>query len=360
VIEEYETRARQSPDTVSGHLAMADWCRTRGLVDQRTEHLKKVIEHEPDHEKTRTILGHVWHEGQWVDRDELMAGKGYVKYKGKYITTLELELIEKTEEEVQAEKSWYPRIRLWVNWLKSPHLQRQADALANLRGITDPNACPAVEKFLADDANPTLRRLAIQVLSQPGGPKPVVGLTKLMVLDPQPELRKDALDALKPDQYSAAQPYLLRDLRHAQNPVVCRAAFALERVGDDQAVAPLIEALTTTHLYTIRVPAAQTSVALGSNGAIGAGGGMTLPPDIEAGLRTGQYPNGVIVLNGAGPSPEAATRAVQVSYTHQNAEVLSALQKLTGGNFGYDKRTWRLYWSAEKAGGAKLPAAAAP
>lgn len=355
LIEEYETRLRQTPPTVEGQLTLADWCRARGLVSQRIERLQQVIELEPDHKKARAALGHIWQEGQWVDQDEMMAARGYVKYKGRYITTLEMELIEKTEEEVEAEKAWYPKIRLWVNWLRGSHLGRQADALANLRGVTDPDACPAVVKFLADDANASLRQLAVQVLSQPGGPKPVAGLTKLMVLDPEPELRKAALDALQPEQHVMAQPYLLRSLRHAQNPVVCRAAAALEQIGDEQAVEPLIEALLTTHRYTIRVPVAQTSVALGPNGSIGGGGGSALPPEIEAGLRTGQYPNGVIVLNGPGPPPEARTRPVEVSYTHQNAEVLSALQKLTGSNFGYDKRTWRLYWNAEKSGIGKVP-----
>lgn len=360
-IEEYESRARRTPDAVPDQLELAEWCRLKGLTSQRMQHLQRVIELEPDHEKARAALGHIWQEGQWVDQDEMMAGKGYVKYKGKYITTLEMELIEKTEEEVEAEKAWYPRIRLWVNWLKGSHQGRQAEALVNLQGVTDPNACPAVVKFLVnDDANVMLRQLAVQVLSQPGGPKPVVGLTRLAVLDPLPELRKAALDALKPDQYATAQPYLLRDLRHKQNVVVCRAAAALERVGDDEAVIPLIQALMTTHQYTVRVPVAQMSVALGSNGAIGGSSGSSLPPDIEAGLRTGQYPNGVIVLNGPGPPPEAATRVVTVNYTHQNAEVLSALQKLTGTNFGFDRRTWRLYWNAEKAGVGKIPVSPVP
>lgn len=360
VIEEHESRSRRAPETVEGQLELAEWCRLKGLTSQRVQHLQRVIELEPDHEKARAALGHTWQEGQWVDRDEMMASKGYVKYKGKYITTLEMELIEKTEDEVAAEKAWYPKIRLWVNWLKGSQLERQAEALANLRAVTDPDACPAVVKFLAEDANPTLRQIALQVLSQPGGPKPVAGLTKLMVLDPVPELRQGALDALHPDQYGIAQPYLLRHLKHAQNAVVCRAAAALERVGDDQAVVPLIDALTTTHRYTVRVPVGQMSVALGSNGSIGGSSGASLPPEIEAGLRTGQYPNGVIVLNGPGPPPEASTRPVTVNYTHQNAEVLSALQRLTGNNFGFDKRTWRLYWNAEKSGVGKIPVAPAP
>ena len=356
IVDEYDGRAKRTPETVPDQLALADWCRNHGLNAQRMIHLQRVIELEPEHEKAHLALGHTWHEGQWVDRDELMASRGYVKYKGKYITTLELELIEKSEQEVAAEKAWYPKIKLWLNWLKGNHYERQQEGLANLHGVTDPDASPAVTKFLAEDASPNVRQLAVQVLSQPGGPKPVAGLAKLIVFDPVPELRQAALHALKVDQYETAQRYLLRNLKHEQNPVVCRAAAALAVVGDEQSIFPLIDALVTSHRYTIRVPVGQVGVSLGSNGGIGGAGGSSLPPDIEAGLRTGQYPNGVIVLNGPGPSPEATTRPVTVTYSHQNSEALAALQKLTGRNFGFEERTWKLFWTAEKSGVSKLPA----
>ena len=44
---------------------------------------------------------------------------------------------------------------------------------------------------------------------------------------------------------------------------------------------------------------------------------------------------------------------VHVKYDLQNAEVLSALKKLTGESFGFDKRTWRLWWLAQKHGTGK-------
>ena len=70
-------------------------------------------------------------------------------------------------------------------------------------------------------------------------------------------------------------------------------------------------------------------------------------------LRTGQLPNGVIVHNPASNQLQR-TKIVKVNYDHQNMEVLTALQKLTGVNHGYNERNWRLWWSAKKNGTANF------
>ena len=85
-MEEYETRSRSIEDSSDAHWELAEWCRQRGLIKQRETHLRRVTELAPDHEKAQSILGRVWHQGRWIDRDELMASQGYVKYKNKYIT----------------------------------------------------------------------------------------------------------------------------------------------------------------------------------------------------------------------------------------------------------------------------------
>jgi hypothetical protein len=110
----------------------------------------------------------------------------------------------------------------------------------------------------------------------------------------------------------------------------------------------LIDSLITTHEYAIRVPGGGTAASFGVDGSMG-GGGSVLPQGIEAGLRTGQYPNGVIVLNTPGVS--MPQRTMMVAVDQQNAAVLTALQKLTGENYGYDERLWRLWWAAKKAAG---------
>ncbi|VAX41816.1 hypothetical protein MNBD_PLANCTO02-3334, partial [hydrothermal vent metagenome] len=76
-----------------------------------------------------------------------------------------------------------------------------------------------------------------------------------------------------------------------------------------------------------------------------------IPPQIEGLLRTGQLPNGVIINNqDMIPNDMRPMVTVTVDYHHNNDEVLSALSKITGQSFGYDKRTWRLWWITKKSG----------
>jgi hypothetical protein len=73
---------------------------------------------------------------------------------------------------------------------------------------------------------------------------------------------------------------------------------------------------------------------------------VPLPPEIEAGLLTGQL-GGVIVNQ---PFQPQRTRTVTVRQSHQNPEVLEALKRITGENFGFNERTWKLWLAAEKKG----------
>ncbi len=48
-------------------------------------------------------------------------------------------------------------------------------------------------------------------------------------------------------------------------------------------------------------------------------------------------------------------KMVTVTVNQPNQETLTTLQKLTGQNFGFDERTWRLWWAAEKNTGVQAP-----
>jgi hypothetical protein len=127
--------------------------------------------------------------------------------------------------------------------------------------------------------------------------------------------------------------------------MVRRAALGLQRVGNEEAIPYLVDALVTTHTYRVWVDA--PGVSVNPNGTA-AQPQTVLPPDIELQLRAGQLPHGVIV--NTPNQPPKPKRKMVVKRDHQNAEVLTALQRITGKNFGYDERTWRLWWNAEKSG----------
>jgi hypothetical protein len=347
-VEEYEVRARQADDTAAAQWELAQWCKDRKLTNERAAHLQRVIELDPDHEPAHVALGHVWKDGGWVDYDQYMADRGYVKYKGKYVTQQEFDLLKKTADELKREQDWNGKIRLWAGWITGPHPERRQNGWAALQAVDDADAAPAVVRQLGSHQAKEVRMLGVAILSQSPGEKSATGLVKLLLKDDDADVRQAALLGIPESQFDRVRPQFVKELRSQSNAVVCRAATALGRVGDEDAIEPLIAALVTTHHYEVRIPVGQT-YSFGTNGTMGSN--PSLPPDIEMALRAGQFPNGVIVNNPADP---AKWKQAVIRRDHQNAEVLAALQKLTGEDYGYDERTWRLWWAAKKHDGATV------
>lgn len=353
-VEEYESRARHVADTLEAQWELSEWCRQKTLSKQREVHLLKVVEHDPHHEKAQVALCRVWNAGAWIDRDELMTSQGYVKYKGRYITTQELDVIQKTTAELEQEREWFQKVKLWHGWLIGRHDERRQQGYLALQAIDDPQAAPALIRFLCEDTRRDMRMLGATILSKLSGAKSVSGLVKLTLFDVDAEIRYASLNGITPENFEYAQPAFIKELKSEYNTVVSRAAVALGRVGDERAISPLIDALITTHRYNVpsNEPPGQT-YSYGTDGSFGSG--TALPPEVEAAMRTGQLPQGAIVLDGT-RSPNVPRKMVLVKVNHWNQDVLGALQKITKRDFGYDERTWHLWWAAEKsAGGADKP-----
>ena len=351
-VEEYESRSRRVKDEVDAHWELAEWCRQKGLQTQREVHLRRLTELAPDHDKAQTILGRVWHQGKWVDKDDLMASQGYVKYKNKYITPQELEVIENTADELERERGWFQKVKLWYGWLDGHHESRKPQGLSNLNAIDDPNAAPAVMKFLSTDSRIDVRELAVGILVRISGTKAITGLVKIALFDEDLQIRTAALDGIGRDHFERAQTAFVKALKHESNAVVCRASTALGQIGDKSSVKPLIEALITVHHYQVAmdIPNNQT-YSFSTDGSFSSNT-PAVPPGVMAAVRTGQLLPPVFA-----PSPDAPAplkKMVTVRIEHVNAETLAALGKLTQQNFGYDKRTWNLWWAAEKNSSGKL------
>ncbi len=350
-IEEYESRAKRTPVTVEAQWKLAEWCRTHNLRSQREVHLENIVKLDPDHEKAHYGLKHTKVDGVWMSREERMISQGYVKHKGRWMTPQERELTEKTEAEREREEKWFPQVHLWKNWLTGSHAGRSRDALSAFRELKDPNAVAALVKNFQNEDDQRLRSLYVQVLANMPGTKPVPALVAQSLLDVNYEIRYAALNAIKPDQYEAATTLYVRELRNSVNAIVGRAGKALGRMADERVVPQLIDALITTHQYQIRVPV-QNSPGFIANGSGMTNGGVSLPPEVAIGLRTGQY-NGVIINQ---PQAPVKTKVVTIEREEQNSEVLETLQKITGKNFGYNERTWKLWHAAQKNGAGNVPA----
>jgi len=352
-VEEYVTRSREILNTVEAHWELAEWCRDQRLMPQREEQLEAILFLDPEHQLARRGLGHVVHQGRWMTRDESMKAQGFVKHKGKYLTTQEFNLLNKTAAQREAELVWYPKIRLWFGWATSRSTNRQIDGLAQIRAVTDPDAVPALDEFLGDSADARIRLLLVSRLDAIAGEKPVRYLVRISLNDSEEELRTAAFGAIDPEQYEKAVPYYVDALEDDVNDIVQRAAIALGTVGNDKVVPSLIRALITNHKVTVTVAVpAPVSVSRTPDGRYSVGGSSSgLPLDVEIALRTGQLPYGVTT---SGPPPGMEYRNVTVRVDVQNDKVLESLKKLTERDFGYDQDAWQLYWASRQSGVGRL------
>ncbi|MCA8995338.1 MAG: HEAT repeat domain-containing protein [Planctomycetaceae bacterium] len=346
IFEEYVTRARVVEDTVEGHWDLAEWCRSQRLLDEQREQLERVVELEPDHAEARGILRHVNRNGVWMSREEMMRQRGYVQHRGRWITTQEMELLNKTSAEREAELAWFPKIRTWLAWATSTSPQRQKDGVQNLKDIQDPDAISALDRFLGSHESRQVRLLMVEILSGISDQRIVVPLLEFFLYDGDPVVRRGAIDLLGPAYLDTALPHLVKALDDDSNLTVNRAAEALGFLGDERAVPRLIESLITSHKYKVAVPQGnQMSFGTGADGRPTMGGSSLIPPGIEMMARAGQLPYGAIVNP---PNVPGAMKTVTVRVTVKNTDVLGALQKLTGQDFGYDERAWLQWWTVKK------------
>ena len=347
LVEEYEIRAHFTPNKVGTQWGLAEWCREKRLGKQRKVHLAKVVELDPDHRQAHLGLGHRQHHGKWITREEEMRTRGYVKYKGRYVTTQSMDLINKKEAQRDLQRDWHQRIRRWHGWLNHRKPERRQRGWEPLEQITDPDAVRSLARFFQDSRHTEFRELYISILSRIPGNKPVKPLVIQSLHDVSDGLRTQSFEAIRPNRHALAVPFYVPELRHPSNTIVNRAAEALGKLRDDSVVPFLVDALVTTHRYRVRV-LDNSGLAFGSDGSFGSPNtSVTLPPNIELMLRTGQLPDGVIVLQ---PNRPGRTRVVTIERRHRNREAKEALAQLTGESFGYDKRAWRLWWTRQKNG----------
>ncbi len=305
----------QMPDTAAGHLAMAEWCQKNELDDLRLYHLEQVIRHEPDHADARRILGYSLIDGQWARAEELMQQQGYVRYQGAWRLPQQVAILERERELELAQKGWRRDLKMWRGWLGG---RRAVEAEENFRQIQDPLAVPGLAEMLAAERDSEIRAMYIDILARLGGSSAVSALSRAAIQDVDLENRLRAIDHLRKTGRTQAMHSFAQLLNHKDNQVVNRAAAALGRLGDPEAVLPLIHALVTRH-ETVVQPTSNIRPSFGrsTNG----GGGM----------------NGLSV----GGGPQRVVRNLK------NKSVLEALVTLTKQNYQYSIADWKHWYLLE-------------
>ncbi len=361
IIEEYEWKTRLAGVSADEHWELQEWCKQHGLKKEREAELNLVVALNPEHEGAHRMLGHLHQDGKWLTRDEAMAAKGYVKYKGKYLFPQEVELLEESAVHRDAEAEWHKRLHGIQGWLHSNNPARQLQARQQLEDITDADAVGPLVKLFRNDASDDVRLAFVRTLGRLQSTPAVHALVIQSLFDASAAVRAAAMESITGKSRDTAIPIYTKALTDDVNEVVLRSAVALGHFGDPEVVPNLIEALTSTHTYRQKVQ--ETGYLATQNGTpILQPVEIVLPPrdiplsipgvplPMSATSPGSFYPGNATPQSVATavPIPVTRERTVQVTREFQNTEVLAALRKLTREDFGYDKRTWTLWWAAHR------------
>jgi hypothetical protein len=360
-VEEYEWKSRMTPATVAGHWELQEWCRQNGLKKERELQLAVVISLEPNHADAHRLLGHIKEHGKWMTRDEAMTAKGYVKYKGKFLFPQEVELLELSEAQRESAGGWHKKLVVVQDWLHGPSQERQQQALQQLDQLADTNASgPLIKLFRNDPADP-VRLVFVKTLGRVGGAGAVQALVLQSLFDTSPAVRAAAMEAISRKDRAQAIPIYLKGLKDELNEIVLRSAAGLGHFGDEEVVPSLIEALVTVHSYQVKVHETGYLAQGSYPPEFSTQAVINRPVDIPVSIPgiplplSSSNPGAIYNPGNLGattpqvvqlPPLVSRDRIQVISHPQQNMEVLAALRKLTREDFGYDQRTWRIWWIA--------------
>ena len=356
-LDAYLERRGTIDETADAQHAFGLWCEDRGLTGPAEVHFRRAVElderHGPSHEK----LGHVEFDGRWMTYDELRAAQGLVKFEGRWVTPEEKGELAEQARSAEARTSWARRITQILEALRDGSPANRLAAEDLLRRIDDPDAViPLVDLLGVEESS--LRVLLVEVLAAIDDPIADAGLAHRIVREPDDQIRLLALNDLARRDDPDVVDRLVEALDERDPDRVGRAAWALAGLGAVEAVPKLIPELVSRQrrVETVYVAAQPSGGGMGLSAGFGTfgGGGPTIPvltgPVVAPGavafgaqaVPIYQYNGqGAGISYGAPPPTVPVPRQVVRSFSYQNVEVLAALERLTGQNYGYDLDAWR-------------------
>jgi len=246
---------------------------------------------------------------------EQMAERGFVRHRGAWRTVQEIDLLDRAGKEERARKEWTGRLE---------RLRRQAGepgsadrAAAEIRGLADPTAVPALAAALGKEPERQVRGWYVEALARIRSPEAVAALVAAALDHADEETRVAAVERLAVIGPHAAVPSFVAALRGPDNARINRAADALGRLGVSSTVGPLIDALQTKHVVVQGDGTGEGSMTAAFTPA---GGGLSM---------------------GGGPK--------KTTVVAKNDRVLDALIALTGKNFEWDAAAWRAWLASTQS-----------
>ena len=354
-LDDYVVLREKVRPTVESEYELGAWCEEHKLGDLAQVHYELALKRDSTFEAAHKKLGHVQMDGRWLNADEVKEAQGLVKYKGRWITVEDKERKEAQAATAAEGASWARRIKLLREAYLAGPQDRSREAERRLLAIDEPIAVGAVLRVLGEDPIPALRTLAARMLGAIPGPDAASGLVGRMIEEENENVLQATMNELTRRDESEVLPLLVKALRSTRHEVVNRSAWGLANLNAVKIVPKLVPALITIEYEVVMVGGSSGGAGVSFNAVapspgVGnyAGGPVPVltPPVVGPGVvayGASSLPYGAAsganlsVGGGGGRGP--VPRLVPVEY--RNDEVLAALVKMTGRDFGFDIPTWK-------------------
>lgn len=203
LLAEYRERRAAAGDAAEGQLALAKWCRKKGLTDEALFHWGRVLAVDPKNAEALRALDLHWQNGRWMSRQQIADYKAGLRVAKR------------------AAERWNPKIVGWRRAVTGQNSAARDAALAEISGITEADAIPSVEEVTlgretrdsrSSDASLKITISFINALGKIQGQAAAQSLARHAVFAADESARTLAVEKLKPRDQHEYMPLLLSAL----------------------------------------------------------------------------------------------------------------------------------------------------
>jgi hypothetical protein len=384
-LDEYVVKRVAGAYSAESQYELGLWCEQHKLPDLAVHHYEAAVDADKSFAPAHQKLGHSLVGDKWLNADEVRQSQGLVQYKGRWISKEDRGRRQAHAALTSEQNALARRIQLLRQAIDVGPDDRRREAEKQLMEIRDPTAVRPLVRVLGEDTAP-FRILLDHILGQIKGPEASAALVRHVLSESDADVRHATMDELhRREDPKPIIAQLTQALREKEPAVVNRAAWALGNLGAVRAVPQLVASLYTTQYQVMWGPSGGAGSTAGAVGSAVSGSGPTVPmqlapmafngssiayltppavapgavafgatstsiwpmPGMNPPFIPGLPPLGNITagytIGGAGGDDTGGRGPIPklVPYTTQNVEVLAALVKLSGRDFGFDAAAWR-------------------
>jgi hypothetical protein len=321
---EYRQLRQQAADTPPAHVALAAWCAEHGLPRERQQHLRRALELDPEFIPARRALGQVRVGDVWINPPRASASRRTETTAAPDAQTPEE--LERLATAIQLD--WQLQIQAIKSTLLDSVLpEAAAEGRRRILEIQDPLAIvPLVRILGAGDLS--CRQLLLEALRRFPDDVATANLAAIALADPSREVRRDTISILTRRQDPRVVDRFRQALQTDDDALVCRAAEGLGALRAREAVPDLISALTALRerMVTVRADTYHGNFTVPFTGGYTQIGSLRIPLGAQIGV--------------AWPGPSTPNPEALMEVTVYRSEVLEALRRITGADFGFDQAAW--------------------